>query len=768
MPTFQPSQVIDRRGQNNNLNISGAILNPLAQGLGEGLTRLGKEAFDLYSPAERYQQSLIAANERALADKAASSLQEAMLNPDFAEKWKDPAFQQQWANINVGEGKAEAFLSGTVADSPLARQIRNTGMALDAGNEAPPSRPVPNLAGGATVGINPNAGGSDLSALTLTNAPPEVPKDSGPAVAPEPTGVQEQQSVKQQIQQGAQSVQSPLTSTALPELPGVAPVAPPSPQKVAETAQVEGLETPQPLDTQKLQDQVKAYMIRQQGRVGLYRQVLNAATTGKMDAEQTALGAALSGVHQAELTALMETVAPSMGLPLKDNQGNPIQGGALLDGQAYIFMTANPDAFAKMPAETQADMKASSRRFTTLISNMDAARAGKLQEMVDKFSKSKLASPEAWLTYANAEKNREIEIIKHRNAQALAERAQANDDKKLAMGLETQAIANQEQRLNLEILRQYKGPMAEAALQEAQQKVKESAQLYDLRTSKEERDNQTALYAALTAKAEIDAKKGVTRYNQTQFTQAFHAKSIAALNKTMEDYTTKMGTSLLPSQANMNRMKAEMKGDTSKVDQWMAAQPKDFQARFAAAGPAEKFEQYYIAVGNDSKYAEYATQMAEYRRQLANAEAALTASVGAPPPGMGSDPLTDSLQSMAQKTLEKQLKPILQAEAVEEFKGVDPSQWSEVLRTNPTAVNIILGKTLSRKPDDRGWGTKASQGLIRLVQGSVASGRKFDADSVANMPVAGGRKLKDVVGPSRMGNYYNSYVELLSKLGSIK
>lgn len=770
MPQSTPNTVIQR---GNNYYGAAAILNPFAQAAATGLAGVAvegaKDLFGLHSASEDYQRSLIAANERALADKASASLKEEMLNPDFAEKWKDPAFQQQWASLNVGQDKAEAFLSGTVADSPLSRQVREAGGTLDDGGKNDPRPRLPGLAGAAaTPGINPtapltsgamdsliNAQGPEMSALTLTNAPAE---------APTPTGVESQQGAKQEIQQGAQSAKSaPVGST--PEVPGVAPVAPPSPQQVAGTEPAQGGEQPQPFDRVKFEKDVSAYMLRQQGRVGLYRQVVTAATTGKMDAEQAAIGASLSGIHQRELTSLMETVASSMGVPLKDNDGKPIEGGSMLDGQAYAFMSKNPEGLKSLPAAKQEEVREAADRYRGLIGRLDSTKAVKLQDMVDKFTKSNLATPEAFLNYINAEKNRKQAEIEHKDNMGLKERAQTMDEKKLSMALEAQGIANEGQRIQLNITRKYAGPLAEAQLQKARVDVQSDIQTLQLKTTREERDNMTSLTSALNSKAEADARRGVVWYNDQQRKQTSYLKQISALNTTMATLEAKNAAILSPAYDNMKKLQAQMK-DGSVIDKWISTLPPALQAQYRGAGPAEKLEQYYRT--KDPQYASYASQMDELRRQVANQEKLFNASVDAPDPTITQDPLTASLQNYTQKLVDKQLAPLMKAEMKDLFK--DSADWPSVLQENPTAVNIILGKTLSRRPEDKGWNSSdqpgafnESKGLLIFAQGSIASGKQYDPQHFGDVMIQG-KKLRDIIGPTRIGNYYNSYVQLFKEL----
>jgi hypothetical protein len=84
--------------------------------------------------------------------------------------------------------------------------------------------------------------------------------------------------------------------------------------------------------------------------------------------------------------------------------------------------------------------------------------------MVDPFSKSKLASPEAFLNYANAERQRQVAMNQWKDEMGLKKDALEMDRARLASQLESQGILNEGQRLQLEITRKYAGPQAELHL----------------------------------------------------------------------------------------------------------------------------------------------------------------------------------------------------------------------------------------------------------------------------------------------------------------
>ena len=767
MPVNQPTTYI-QRGPRNYVNLSGAILNPLAQGLGElagqGILQAGKSAFGIHTPAEDYQQSLTQANTRALMEKVGSSWDESMMDPNFAARVEqDPGFKQRWALAGgLNEDQAAAFADTHLTDPMMSQELRKGGKALQNYSNADP---VPNLAGagvGAAMnpGINPNP--------NLGPTAPTPPTEAAPPSAPLAEGVQQKEEVQQKIEQGAQAVQSSPASKAVPELPGVAPVAPPSPQGVPETKPVQGAVEPQPLDKEKFADQVKAYMLRQQGRLGLYRQMINAATTGKMDTEQAAVGAALSGVHQAELTQLMETVAPSMGLPLHDNNGKPIQGNTLLDGMANTFIMTNPDGFKKLPAEQQQDMLSASRRYQTLVGNVDATKAMKIQQMVDTFSKSKLASPEAFLNYANAERQRQVAMSQWKDEMGLKKDAQEMDRARLASQLESQRILNEGQRLQLEITRKYAGPQAELQMQKARTEVQADMERLHILSTKEQRDNLTTILAAMNSKAEHDAKLGIVWYQDNQRKQAGYLKGLAEVNKNITNLQSKNSAILQHSYTQMNTLRGQLKDD-SKINAWISTQDKDFQKRMAGASPNEKFEQYYRT--QDPQYAAYATEMDNLNQERDNLDTLFTNTVSAQAPSMGKeDPLQNNLRDYAKNLVGKQLAPLMKAEMKGLYKDASPDQWDQVLQENPTSVNILLGKTLSRDPEDKGWNNSdkpgtfnESRGLLILARGSVLNGKQYDAQSFANTKI-GNKTLSQIIGPTRIGNYYNSYVQLMGEL----
>lgn len=763
MPVNQPTTYI-QRSPRNYVNVSGVILNPLAQSLGEMAGQGLKDMFGIHSASEDYQRSLTAANERALDDKIGSSWDEMMADPNFAAQVEqDPDFKYRWGLAKYGdEDKARAFVDTHLSDPFLAQEIRKGATATQRASNADP---VPNLAGagvGAAMnpGINPNP--------NLGPTAPTPPTEAAPPSAPLAEGVQQKEEVQQKIEQGAQAVQSSPASKAVPELPGVAPVAPPSPQGVPETKPVQGAVEPQPLDKEKFADQVKAYMLRQQGRLGLYRQMINAATTGKMDTEQAAVGAALSGVHQAELTQLMETVAPSMGLPLHDNDGKPIQGNTLLDGMAHTFIMTNPEGFKKLPSEQQQDMLSASRRYQTLIGKLDATKAMKIQQMVDTFSKSKLASPEAFLNYANAERQRQVAMNQWKDEMGLKNKALEMDQARLASQLESQGIANEGQRLQLEITRKYAGPQAELQMQKARTEVQAGMERLHILSTREQRDNLTTILAAMNSKAEHDAKLGIVWYQDNQRKQAGYLKGLAEVNKNITNLQSKNSAILQKSYSQMNTLRGQLKDD-SKINAWISTQDKDFQKRMAGASPAEKFEQYYRT--QDPQYAAYATEMDNLNQERDNLDTLFTNTVSAQAPSMGKeDPLQNNLRDYAKSLVSKQLAPLMKAEMKGLYKDASPDQWDQVLQENPTSVNILLGKTLSRDPDDKGWNNSdqpgtfnESKGLLILARGSVLNGKQYDAHSFANTKI-GNKTLSQIIGPTRIGNYYNSYVQLMGEL----
>lgn len=768
MPMNQPTTYI-QRGPRNYVNVSGAILAPLAQSLGEVASSGVKDLLGIHTPAEEYQQSLIAANNRALDDKIGSAWDESMADPNFAAQVEsDPDFKRRWAEAKFGDSdKAAAFVDTHLSDPFLSQEIRKAATATQRASNADP---VPNLAGGGPVGINPNGGGytpyPSAPAPSMENPQvaisKQVQQEAPPAPPPVATGAQQGEQLSQAIQQGAGQVQSSTSSRAIPETPGVAPVAPPNPQSVPGTKPDAGADAPQPLDVNKFQSQVQQYMLRQQGRLGLYRQVVNAAQTGKMDAGQAALAASLSGVHQSELTSLMETVAPSMGLPLKDNDGNAIQGGALMDGFAYTFMISNPEGFKQLPPGMQQLMRDGANRYQTLLGKMDASKALTLNNMVDQFSKSKLADPNATLNYLNAEKNRQVAMVQHKDSVRIQERQLSFEEAKLVPYLQSQKIANDYQRQQLAILTKYGDQEAGLKLQAAQNEINMNKQKMGILLAKADQDTIAAGIAAYTSLYDTEEKRGLLWFQANQKQQAAYANQVASANQRIGDLLTKNQPIQQAHAAKMEKLRGSM--NDKKVDAWLSTQGKAIQEQYQGASPQDKFMAYYCSLPENSEYAQYRNQLVELQGQRDNAQKLMEGAISAEMPQQGNADVRSAVEEYTKSTL----APLMRTAEKGRFKNSDPTTWDDTLAANPTALNIILGKTTSKNPTDAGWSMGQSQGLLHLVRDSMAAGTRLDPKKLGAAVVgkdAAGRPvtLSAHLG-ARFGNYYNDYVQLLEEL----
>jgi len=798
MPINQPTQIIQRPW--NNVNVSGAILTPFAQGLGTGLGEVAssglKDLLGIRNPQEAYYQAEADAKRQSTDDKIRENLTNLRGNPNY-----NPADDKKYvlAYTDGDEERAQRILDSTL-DTPEAHGKREIGWTYNQqlSNE---QRPTPFGSSGA-VPPGPSAGpissalsGSTGAALTASEAPeqsaylPEVTKDNisaqAPLPAPGPPEDPAKQATSAAINQAQETssealnsyAQMPAPLTPAPEV--LTPAA--SPTGLLES-KPQGLMDPQPMSPEQRQafaKDLQSYQTRLQGASALYQQSLQALTKGDVDPKATANALNLANMHTAELTKLMQTAAPSFGLPTVDIDGKPLMGDFTQDGigaaqlaKLEAMRVSDPAKFNALISSPEGKKvyqgyKEASERWQMRLGRVPAEVALAYQDKVVKTAGemvpfSVLANYN--VAVAQNEENKRSNLV----GEAQKNRQLSAYEQQVASEVGLRHVQTEEARLNLGILQKYAPAEAALKIQQAQQAIEMNEANLAIKSTDVQKERLALDMAALTSLTDM-MDKGEDRYFRGQQREVANYEML--IGKTMKDQVELANKFQLQMYGWKNQMQTAQKTMTpDKVQAYIRATGgKDEHGNLVGAAaevlkrPAdEQFEYWYAHTNSDyASYYNAKQSLNEYQDRLqANLNVALQRQYK---PAVGEATMSAANQQATQ-AISNQVQDRMRLFAKDLLKQA-PS-WDEAIADHPTVINELVSGWIQTKggfrPQDV-WTTAESKSLAALTQWSLRTGRKLGVEDFSKVPV-GSKTLQQTLEPDKLRKFYNAYDKLYTEM----
>jgi len=763
MPVNQPTQYI-QRGPRNYVNISGAILTPFAQGLGEMITQGAKDLAGFSTPAEDYQRQLTATMEDSRMRNADKDWQERLAQADGGQYANNLDAQKQWAMDRYGwdEDRAGRWANSTAHDSVEAMRMRNTSQAQFAGNALDPMPgPITQAMQGQTPGINPTA--PPFPSPSVQASPP-------PTAPTQPVGPQVATETSQEVQKAQEQSAEALNTNSQPVPAPSMPTPPPSPTSLAGQAPGSAPMAPAPIDTQKLRKDLQAYQVRQAANLSLYRQVAKAGITGQIDERQMAVASQLANTNTRELTQLMQTVAPALGTDWMDNNGNPIQGDVLMDGIAATrlqTLSQTPEALENLkkssPGAFQA-MQQAANRYNARLTNMSFANAAALAKAVEPIAKANMISPEAQVTYWNARANREQEREQFNTNVGLKKIELSMRQQELASSIGLQRVQTEQARFNLGMLERYAPQKEEMYLKAAQSQLdKAQAELGITLKEGEKADLMTGM-AAFGSLMDIQAKADNAFFAQQDRTVAQLSNSAIKAQQEITRVQSEWGDKGLIFKKSLDETRRKVKDET--VSAWVMQNTKANDP-VRTASPSEQFDYYFRKQPGNQEYDSYRQRLEEARATSDKIQVMLDDALGKQPKNSIDGGLMQDAQTMARAALQERIIPGLRNQAKSFLKSADPTQWVNMLADDPTAVNKIVGEyasTAKGLTPTNAWDEKDSKALLNLAAATIrAGGKPVRPEDLGRTPSGDNKTLQQRHG-AKFSNFYNAYTKLVTEL----
>lgn len=762
MPVNQPTTVIP--GNRNQVNISGAILTPFAQGLGEMAAQGVKDVFGFSTPAEDYQRQLTATLEDARLRNADKDWQERIAQADGGQFANNQDAQKQWAMDRYGwdEERAGKWANATAHDSVEAMRMRNTSQAQFQDNALDPMPTGP---------ISSAMSGQGIPATTSPPFPsPSVQAAPTPTAPPQPVGPQLATETSQEVQQAQTKAAEALNTNSMPaEAPPSTPAPPPSTTSLAGQTPGSAPSAPAPIDNEKLRKDLQAYQVRQAANLSLYRQVAKAGITGQIDERQMALGAQLANTNTRELTQLMQTVAPALGTDWMDNNGNPIQGDVLMDGIASSrlqLLSQTPEALENLkkssPGAYQA-MQQASNRYNARLTNMSFANAAALAKAVEPIAKSNMISPEAQVTYWNARANRAQEKEQFETNVGLKKIELSMKQQELASSIGLQNVQTEQARFNLGMLERYAPQKEEMYLKAAQSQLDTAQAELGIKLKENEKADLMTGMAAFSSLMDIQAKADTAFFTQQDRTVAQLSNAAIKAQQEITRVESEWGDKGFVFQKSLKETRAKVKDET--IAAWMT-QNTQANDPIRTAAPSDQFDYYFRKQPGNQEYDEYKRRLVEARATSDKVQVMLDGALTRQPNTAIDGGLLQDSQTMARTALQERIIPGLRNQAKSFLKAADSTQWSNMLADDPTAVNKIVGEyasTAKGLTPVQTWDEKDSKALLELVGSTIrAGGKPVSPEALAAVP-AGKQTLRQRHG-AKFSNFYNAYTKLVTEL----
>ena len=789
MPINQPTQVIQRPW--NNVNVSGAILTPFAQGIGTGLGEAAssglKYLLGIQSPQEAYYQAEADAKRQSTDDKIRESLTNLRSNPNY-----NPADDKKYAlaYTDGDEERAQRILDSTL-DTPEAHGKREIGWAYDTSlsNER---RPTPFGTGAAAAPAAPaQQAGPISSALSATTAPeqiaalPEVTQDKISAQAPLPAPAPAEDPAKQATSaainqaQETSSEQLSLANAPTPLTPAPEVLTPAAPGGLLESAP-QGMTQPQPMTDEQRQQfgrDLQAYQTRLQGMSALYQQSMLALTKGDVDPKATANALNLANMHTNELTKLIQTAAPSFGLPTVDMDGKILDGNFAQDGYAAAYLSkfealrlSDPGKFDQLlntpEGKTMYDgLKQASERWQARLGRLPADAAFGYQEKVIKNS-AELIPFSVLANYSVATAQNEETKRANQVAEGQRDRQLTAFEQQVASETGLRNVQTEEARFNLGILQKYRPQEASLKIKEMEQRLKENEMNLASKTLGLQKDKLVLDMAALEAVMDITSKGEQTFFNnQTKFIGNLELQ----LSKNMKDRADLEKTYALKMNGWRVQMEAAQKTMTpDKVDAYIRTTAGEDATNILKRPADERFEYWFAHTNSD--YKKYYDLNQQYKdninRLTLNINEAMTKTYQSP---IGKDTM-DAANMQARQAINAQVQDGMRNFAKAALKN--SADWADALNEHSTAVNDIVSGWVQTGNSFRPkhvWNDAQSKNLAHLTQWSITRGSKLGVEDFKNVPIPlpnGGTTTIGKELGGRVRDYYNAYNKLYTEMKS--
>lgn len=786
MPINQPTTYLPRNNNRNYVNVSGAIIGPLGQALG-GMAAEGiKDMFGIYSPGEEYTRAMAGNLNAGMMDKANQAWLDHMANDPQAEQHaNDPEYKRRWLSgrFNVPADMAEAWASTSLNDTPVTQAIRNQG---NAAKELIRLDQMPTQGGGmvsqalqpqsAVEALISSQGGQSptpaeptplsaqapITAATVQEKPPAPPPPVAPAAPDSAT-----QSVLQAL---------PETPEALKEVATPAPTT--SKQEVvnADGVPIPQSPAPQKMDQQQFRKDLQAYMIRQGAYAQLYTQTTKAALTGTIDPKQLQLAAQLGHVQAEELTKLMNHIAPSIGLSLRDNNNTPLTGSDVQDGASYNLyqrLMQSPEALEQLRKNSPKAYDAiysASERFRSRMANMDAEQYSKfMQDIVNKSTENSLLTPQQLLVAAMGRDKFQWDKEEAARDYKLREQQLANQTRLADASVASSSVATQRAEAELAIFRRYSGPQAEAELEKVRQDIRlNETKMKSFLKAEERADIEYSLGTYMKMLEQDNTAANLFATRQERQLAALELKRTNLLTKKSE-MESKFAAWNSAADAAMQKYKlsvadlTKFRDTTPEVKQWM----EDTYGEKGMGDPHNMLEAYHIFKTNDVNYKSFVANRQSFAREIDHVTLQQVAALEASPPSGVDAELKGSASSLAKSYLQSKVLPGLKARSREALKGIDPSAWDASLQDDPTLVNHIVGEWtpngLGTMTNKGIWDTLNSRRMLELVRSSPTE--QIPISVLEKTVIPGQNKtLMQIVGPNRWAKFYNDYTKLRTEL----
>lgn len=764
MPINQPTVVDHVQRPFNQVNLSGAIINAAAPVFGEAIGQGFKDlmGISISTAGEDYTRTMAGVNQGAIASNADARWQQILSNPGSEGLASNLDYKRQvGASTGLSGDALEAWVNTSLGDTPVTEGMRLGGEATRRQQRMdvmPGGQPQQSGYMNYAQQQPPSSATNTPAGVGQVQQSPPLPEPPQPASA----GVAQQ--VQQDIQQAQAASQAEIRPDTLPKaaaevttpptvpggLPGLgAPTEPTSPQQLP------------PLDKNKLNQQLQAYMVRQSGYLSMYRQMANAAMTGKMDPREIALAASLSNMRQAELTQMMQTVAPSIGLDMVDKDGQPITGQALEWGKAYSQLNRmSPDArhaFAEKHKGAYAAMQGAASNFTQLLGNMTISQASILKALVTKTNETDLISPEAAYTSWHNENVLKQKAQEFEKTYELDKNKASVEVQQTLTQIEGMKIANASHLKTLELISKYGPQEAALKIQAAQQEIRLNNQRLNLNMKKMEQDEMATIFGLHDKAVELEEKSGQVFYQQKE-------KEAVRLGKAVQDYEQKISTlmekfrDLSPTWDTAKRaMQAKTRPAT--VDAWLQSHPEAMAETEGARDFATKFQVYFSNQPGYEASKEYYFQLKHLQSQRGKAIVQMEDALSRQAPER-----KDGIRELTGGAVKQALQRRIQESNKLRAKTKIRETGEGALDVDAGLVNDLVGEY--GDPDGNGnyraqriWSDWESKALLHLAQGSTA---RLTSSQLEGVPV-GGKKLKDALG-ARWGDFYNAYLRLYGEI----
>lgn len=776
MPVNQPTQYI-QRGPRNYVNISGAILTPFAQGLGEVASQGVKDMLGFSTPAEDYQRQLTATMEDSRMRNADKDWQERLAQADGGQYANNPDAQKQWAMDRYGwdEERAGRWANSSAHDSVEAMRMRNASQAQFADNRLDP---MPGAKTAQTPGINPAPAAPFPSPSVQASPTPTAPtQPQGPPAAAE---------TSQEVQKAQSRAAGALDTQSMPTLPTVTPSAPPSPTSLP--GQTPGSaptsSAPAPVDTQQLRKELQAYQVRQAANLSLYRQVAKAGINGQIDDRQMAVATQLANTNVRELTQLMQTAAPALGTDWVDNNGDPIQGNVLLDGLAATRLqqlTSGPaealEAFKKSSPGVFNSMQQAANRFNARLSNMSFANAAALSKAIEPIAKSNLVSPEAHLTYLNAQANRAQDREQFNANLGLKKAELSMRERELASSIGLQQVQTEQARFNLGMLQRYAPQKEEMYLKSAQAELDKVNASLGVATTQLEKERLATGMAAFESLMDIQAKSENAFFQRHERTMAaLGQEGLKALQEISRVESEWGDTNAIQYQNKLKAARGQIKDP--QVEAWILQNVPDKSpdSWVRDADPSNKFDYWFRKQPGNQAYDTYRTNLLRARGMADSIQVKIQKAAEEQPASVVSPGMLNDARSMAQRTIQERLVPGLRLQAKSLLKSTDSTQWQSLMADDPAVVNKIVGEftgSAAGLMPSTTWNEKDSRSLLELAGTTLRDGHgvPVSPEKLGATPIPvrdkNGRvsqvALRDIY-KNKFPAFWNAYNKLVTEL----